>query len=144
MPRLAVFGMGLLTAAKLGSGLNHFLSLRVVEAMAIGAIWGASAIPRDRSLVSLAAVLLSRPCRSCRARSCRCGTLRSGWTRDLRHTEGQRFLGGAAPVLPAGEDPNGPAADDSGLLQLHQKERAPSSTRSSSTTWSTPGRSTPT
>src|SRR5262249_23303916 len=32
---LAVFGVGLLTAAKLGSGLNYFLSLRVVEAMAL-------------------------------------------------------------------------------------------------------------
>src|SRR5262249_20102550 len=35
---LAVWATGLLTAAKLGSGLNYFLSLRVVEAMAIAAI----------------------------------------------------------------------------------------------------------
>src|SRR5262249_20069785 len=54
---LAVFGVGLLTAAKLGSGLNYFLSLRVVEAMALGAIWGAARIPHARSPGRRAAVV---------------------------------------------------------------------------------------
>jgi len=124
---LAIFGTGLLTAAKLGSGLNYFLGLRVVEAMAIGAIWGASRISRSRSPGGLAAVLLVT------ALSLVPGTIlsvRNAWlsrldARFYSTTEGKRFLVAQRQFFRLAEDPQVKLLTDSGLLQLHQKERAP-------------------
>jgi hypothetical protein len=124
---MAILGMGLLTAAKLGSGLNYFLSLRVVEAMAIGAIWGASRHPRGRSPARLAAVLLVT------AGSLVPGTVlavRNAWLSRLDASfystpDGQRFLVAQRQFLRLAEDPQVQLLTDSGLLQLHQKERAP-------------------
>jgi hypothetical protein len=124
---LAIFGVGLLTAGKLGSGLNYFLSLRVVEAMAIGAIWGAGRAPRGRAPGRLAAVVLVA------AASLVPGTLLSvqhAWLARLDaqfyiRPEGRHYLMGQRQFLNLAEDPHVRLFTDSGLLQLHQKERAP-------------------
>ena len=124
---LVVLGTGLLTAAKLGSGLNYFLSLRVVEAMALGTIWGATRNPISRSPVFLTVALLIT------AVSLVPGTIlsvRNAWLARLDATfystlEGKRFLVAQRQFLRLAEDPNVRLLTDSGLLQLYQKDRAP-------------------
>src|SRR5262249_13213186 len=124
---MAVWATGLLTAAKLGSGLNYFLSLRVVEAMAIGAIWGAARNPQGRSPGRLAAVVLVL------AVTLVPGTILAAQTawlarldaRFYNTSEGRRFLGAQQQFFRMAEDPRARLLTDSGLLQLHQKERAP-------------------
>jgi hypothetical protein len=123
---LAVFGTGLITAAKLGSGLNYFLSLRVVEAMAIGALWGSVRNLRGLSSGGLAVALLVT------AVSLVPGTILSvrnaGLSRlDARFystPEGRRFQVAQQQLFRLAEDPKIRLLTDSGLLQLHQKERA--------------------
>ncbi len=124
---LAVFGTGLITAAKLGSGLNYFMSLRIVEAMAIGAICGASRILRGRSPGRLIVVLIVT------AVSLVPGTIlsvRNAWlsrldARFYSTTEGQRFLVAQREYFRLAEDSSVRLLTDSGLIQLYQKARAP-------------------
>jgi hypothetical protein len=124
---LAILGVGLLTAAKLGSGLNYFLSLRVIEAMAIGAIWGAARIPRIRSPGWLAAAVLVTaaslvPGTILAARTARVARLDAQF---YTRPEGQQFSRAQHQFFALAEDPRVRLLTDSGLLQLHQKERAP-------------------
>ena len=124
---LAILGVGIVTAAKLGSGLNYFLSLRIVEAMALGAIWGAAPAPRARSRVLLVVVLLIA------AVSLIPGTIlalrNAAQSRlDARFyttAAGRRFLLGQEQFFRMAEDPRVRLLTDSGLLQLRQKERGP-------------------
>ncbi len=144
---LAIFGTGLITAAKLGSGLNYFMSLRIVEAMAIGAML--RSVPDSTGPIS-GQSHRGADCHGCVTRSGHdpVGTKRLAVTvgcQILLHNRGPAFPGlrnesfSGWPKIPSVR-----LLTDSGLLQLHQKEaRRHSSTRSSSGTWSTRGRSTP-
>jgi hypothetical protein len=122
-----IFGLGLLTAAKVGSGMNYFLSLRVVESLALGEIWGTVRNVRTRSRGGLAAMLLIA------TMSLAPGTvlaMRTAWLAQLdarfyKSQEGQRFLVEQQHLFRLAEDPRVRLLSDSGLLQLHQKERAP-------------------
>jgi hypothetical protein len=124
---VSVFGVGLITAAKFGSGLNYFLSLRVIEALALGAIWGAARAPRSRSRLAIAAALLI-----CAA-SLVPGTIVAARTASVARldarfyttAEGRRFQAAQRQLFRLAEDPKVHLLTDSGLLQLHQKERAP-------------------
>jgi hypothetical protein len=124
---LVVLGTGLVTAAKVGSGLNYFLSLRAVEALAIGALWGAGRLPEARHPRRLAAPSILA------AASLVPGTIlgvknaRLAWddAQSYRRPEAQRFLLAQRDLFGIAEDPKIRLLTDSGLLQLHQKERAP-------------------
>jgi hypothetical protein len=124
---LVVLGTGLVTAAKVGSGLNYFLSLRAVEALAIGALWGAGRMPEARHPRRLAAPAILA------AASLVPGTIlgvknaRLAWddAQFYGRPEGQRFLLAQRDLFSIAEDPKVRLLTDSGLLQLHQKERAP-------------------
>ena len=124
---VAVIGLGLLTAAKLGSGLNYFLSLRVVEAMAIGAIWGAARTPPPRARGRLAAMVLVLAVTLVPGTILAVQTagLARGDARFYDTAEGRRFLRAQQQLFRMAEDPRVRLLTDSGLLQLHQKERAP-------------------
>jgi hypothetical protein len=53
---VVVFASGFVATAKYGSGVNYYLSLRVVEACAVGWLWHAARVRRAWQLVPLAAV----------------------------------------------------------------------------------------
>jgi hypothetical protein len=124
---LAVLGSGLVTAAKLGSGLNYFLSLRVIEAIAIGTIWrAASRAQTERPLQSAAAALVTAlslvPGTLVMAQAARSASAQAQF---LGNQEGQRFLLAQQEVFSLAEDTKVSLLTDSGVLQLHQGERAP-------------------
>jgi hypothetical protein len=123
---LMVLGSGLVTAAKEGSGLNYFLSLRLVEALAIGALWTAARMPEalQRRRLAGASILA--------ALSLVPGTiLAAGHAGQARAEarfydgpDGRRLLLARRQLFRLAEDPRVELLTDSGLLQLHQKERA--------------------
>ena len=124
---MVVLTTGLVTAAKVGSGLNYFLSLHVVEAMAIGALWGAgwkteSNHPRWLAAATILAAASLVPGAVLAARTAR---LARDEARFYRRPEGRRFLQAQHQLFRMAEDPKVRLLTDSGLLQLHQKERAP-------------------
>ena len=124
---LVVLGTGLVTAAKVGSGLNYFLSLRVVEALAIGTLWGAARHARGTHRRRLAA--RGDP----GGRIPRAGhdprrpDTPGGRGPRRRFYDGPRGSGSCSrtrQLFRLAEDPRVRLLTDSGLLQLHQKERA--------------------
>jgi hypothetical protein len=119
---LAVLSSGLLTAVKLGSGLNYFLSLRLIEALAIGTMWRAASSHAARSPFWLGAALLLT------GASLVPGTILAVENARLARLDaqfyprpaGQRFLQAQRQFFELAEDPQRHLLTDSGLLQLHQ------------------------
>jgi hypothetical protein len=120
-----VLGAGLLTAGKLGSGLNYFLSLRLIEALAVGALWKEARTASRPGVLAFGVGLA--------ALSVVPGVgLAAGEARRMvadaaffRSPEGQRSLLARRKLIALAEDPKVALLTDSGLLQLYQKERAP-------------------
>jgi hypothetical protein len=124
---LVVLTSGLLTAVKLGSGLNYFLSLRLIEAMALGTMWRVAKSDAGRSPIWLAAALLLTsaslsPGAILAVQNARLARLDAQF---YPRPAGQRFLQAQRQIFEIAEDPQRRLLTDSGLLQLHQKERAP-------------------
>jgi hypothetical protein len=124
---LAAFGAGALTLAKVGSASNYFLSLRVVEALAIGAVWGAARNPDDQSARRIVAVLLVMAVSLVPGTILAARYARLAWedARFYPSLEGRRFLIAQRQIIRLAEDPRLKLLTDSGLLQLYQKDRAP-------------------
>ncbi len=123
---IVVLFAGLVTAAKVGSGLNYFLSLRVVEALAVATIWKSSTgrvVRRPRlavaALVVIAALLVPGVLLSLRTAQAAVADAQFYSRRD-----GQRFLANQRELFSLAENPGVNLLTDSGLLQLYQKERA--------------------
>jgi hypothetical protein len=120
-----MLGSGLITAGKLGSGLNYFLSLRLVEALAVAALWRAAAEARHpwraAAVVLLATVSLV-PGAVLAASEAR-GTLDEA--AFFRSPAGRRALAVRGRLVRLAEDPKWQLLTDSGLLQLYQRDRAP-------------------
>jgi hypothetical protein len=122
---ITVLGAGLITAAKLGSGLNYFLGLRIIEALAIGRLWSYASL-QDRPLGRRAALVLVAatalvPGLLPIAESARKAR---GEALFAHSPEGRRFLLGQQELFKLAEDPRVNLLTDSGVLQLHQRERA--------------------
>jgi hypothetical protein len=123
----ALLGAGLLTVGKLGSGLNYFLSLRLVEALAVGALWGAATEPRPRHAGLVVAAILAAtaalvPGTFLAAQQARRAYAEASFFRSLA---GAQFLLAQRRLLRVAEDPQVRLLTDSGLLQLYQRDRAP-------------------
>ncbi len=124
---LMVWMTALVTAAKFGSASNYFLSFRVAEGLALGAVWRAACVPESRRGLRLLAILLVT------AASLIPGTVlavRYAWlsrldARFYRSQEGRRLLLARKKFFTLAADPRVKLLTDSGEIQLHQKERAP-------------------
>ena len=124
---LAVGGFALVTAAKFGSASNYFLTFRVVEGLALGAIWAATCAPQCRRGLRHSALLLIT------AASLIPGTIlavRYAWISRLdaqfyRSQEGHRLLLAKKKFFTLAANPRVKLLTDSGEIQLHQRERAP-------------------
>ncbi|MHC5541806.1 hypothetical protein ACYOEI_26610, partial [Singulisphaera rosea] len=124
---VVILAASLLGSSKRGADLNYYLSLRVVEAWAVGTLWNAASTvttQRGRVFTTLAATLglLALPF----------GTLLTAqqafasWktSEDLRGPLGHQLLRTYQQVYRMAEDPKARLLTDSGLFDLHQKERA--------------------
>jgi hypothetical protein len=124
---VTVFGAGVIALGKLGSAPNYFLSLRVAEALAIGAIWGAASKPGIRSTPQVVAALLVMAAALVPSTfvAVSYAQLAMKDASFYPSPEGRRFLVAQRQILSLAENPRVRIFTDSALLQLHQKERAP-------------------
>jgi hypothetical protein len=124
---LVVLGTALLTAAKVGAGPNYFLSLRLAEALAIGAIWRATRMPEAhrRSLRAAAVIVAAASLVPGTIVAARVAYAARADARFYGEPEGRRFLAEHRRLIRLAENAQIQLLTDSGLLQLHQKERAP-------------------
>ncbi len=120
--------MGLVASAKYGSDVNYYLSLRVVETLAVGALWRAWQVAATgaRSAALLAAALVG------------CLTAVPGAVLNVMMAQAEaqsaRFLDSSAgrsmvafkkEICARAADPNFHLLTDSPLFELYQRERAP-------------------
>lgn len=124
---IAVLGVSLATAAKLGSDLNYFLGLRSVEALALGKLWH-SAAALNGGVGKLAAALSMFGC------VLMVPSVRFAEAEYLHKRQRAEYL--ASPtgratleryhrVLRLAEQPELQLLTDSGVVALRQRERAP-------------------
>ena len=120
-----LLGTGLVTVAKLGSGLNYFLSLRVIEALAVGRLWSFAGL-QERPAWRRAACVLVAACSlvpslmpiAVAARLARNEAL------FVQSPEGLRLLQAKQQFFRLAENPKIHLLTDSGMLQLYQRGRA--------------------
>jgi hypothetical protein len=124
---LVLLGVSLLAAGKRGADLNYFLSLRVVAALAAGALWGAVQDPAARNprrllaLLVLGAVSLVPGTNAAAIQALH--ARRQALT--LASPPGRAILRAYRDLFRMAEDPDMRLLTDCGLVALHQEERAP-------------------
>ncbi len=131
-PALAVLAgvllaTSLITSAKLGSDLNYYLSLRVVETLAVGALWQAWAIATSRlGSVALLAVALGGCLTVVPGTSATILVARAkaGWTQFYGTSQGRALLAYHRSLEAMAADPRSRLLTDSGMIDLYQGERA--------------------
>jgi hypothetical protein len=124
---LVLLGAGLVTSGKKGADLNYVLSLRVVAALATGALWGAVQDPAARNPRGLLALLVlatvslvpGTDLAAHQALQARRQAL------ALASPAGRAALHAYRDLFRMAEDPGVRLLTDCGLVALHQKERAP-------------------
>lgn len=131
-PRLIVLAIVVLASSlgasgKRGADLNYYLSLRVVEALAIGTLWSAAASVTSRggrAAIVLAATLGGIALWPSTQTAVAQAILSQQTAGVMAGPAGRSFVRTYQRIIQAAEDPGVRLLTDSGLIDLHQKERA--------------------
>ena len=126
---LVLLASSLSLSAMVGSDLNYYLSLRVVEAMAVGALWHALHAPGGCSLARSAALTLATALAVVSVVPCLLnGTGQVVQVRRLvdflEGPDGRRVLLEYRTAIALARNPDVHLLTDSGLIDLYQGERA--------------------
>ena len=148
-PRLAVLASLLLStsvglSAKRGADLNYYLGLRVVEALAVGALWRAWSTSTSQSRSMGLTVAASLGCLALIPgvhHALTQGKIERNKARFLEGPDGLEFRGFYRTLCTMAADPKSRLLTDSGLIDLYQGDAPRSATRSCFGSWRKPARS---
>ena len=119
--------MGLVTSAKYGSDVNYYLSLRVVETMAVAALWRAWSLAATRVQSAALLVAAVAGCLTA-APGAVVNVMMAGAERQsvryLASSYGRSMLAFTGDLCARAADPDFHLLTDSPLLELYAKDRA--------------------